>query len=183
LNSTFEILKGLPPYGKMYIPIPERNLSEGFPVEFTKDNGTKWIANFEVDKTSESSNFIANLQESGEVIVIAKNVAYLIDRNKESPIITFKGYFEKIIEHEDFKILIGHECMVVLKSSEKIEFYNDLNYAFTSDITFSNGIIEIVLFEYNLPIEQRKTIHSIELEKINFGNFKANNYYQSNKIE
>lgn len=167
----------------MYIPIPERNLSEGLPVEFTKDDGTKWVANFEFDDRNESLSFIANLKDSGEVIIVAKNVTYIIDRNKESPIIAFKGFFEKVIEHEDFKILIGHECMIVLKSSEKIEFYDDLNYAFTSDISFSNGIIEIVLFEYNFPIEQRERIQSIELDKINFSNFKTNKYYQSNVVE
>ena len=182
MNSTFEILKGLPAYGKMYIPIPERNLSEGLPVEFTKDDGTKWVANFELDDRNESLNYIADLNYSGEVLIVAKNIIYIIDRNKELPIIAFKGYFEKVIEHKNFKILIGHECMVVVKSSEKIEFYDNLNYAFTSDVSFSNGIIQILIFEYNLPIEQRDRIHSIAIDDINFGNFKTNNYYKSNKI-
>ena len=182
MNSTFEILKGLPAYGKMYIPIPERNISEGLPIEFTKDDGTKWVANFELDTRNESLNFIADLNDSGEVLVVAKNIAYIIDRNKESPILAFKGNFEKVIEYQNYKVLIGNECMVVIKSSEKIEFYDDLNYAFTSDISFSNGTIEILIFEYNLPIEQRRRIHSIELNDIIFGNFRANNYYRLNKI-
>ena len=46
----FRVLKGLPPYGPMEKPFPERfgrSGSEGFVVEFLPEESEKWVGNFE----------------------------------------------------------------------------------------------------------------------------------------
>ena len=68
----------------MYIPIPEGNLSEGLPVEITKDDGTKWVANIEYGK--EEFNYINELNNPTEILVISNGCCYIIDRNKEKSI-------------------------------------------------------------------------------------------------
>jgi len=49
LKKNYEILKGLPSYGKMYIPITNfenEKYSEGYVVRFFKKDGTDWVTNF-----------------------------------------------------------------------------------------------------------------------------------------
>ena len=69
----------------MYVPIPEGNWSEGLPVEFTKDDGTKWVANIEYGK--EGFDFISELKHPTEILVISNGQCFIIDRNKEKSIV------------------------------------------------------------------------------------------------
>ena len=50
-HPAYEILKGLPGYGPMYISIPPNNYnvySEDFVVRFYKKDGSEWVGNFQL---------------------------------------------------------------------------------------------------------------------------------------
>ncbi len=124
MNTTFEILKGLPPYGKMYIPIPEGNWSKGLPVQFTKDDGTKWVANIEYGQ--EGCDYINELNNPTEILVISNGCCYIIDRNKEKSITDFGYDFKRVIENNGKCILIGTRNIAMVENSEKIRRYKNL---------------------------------------------------------
>lgn len=162
MNSTFEILKGLPPYGKMYVPIPDGNWSEGLPVEFTKDDGTKWVAN--IAKGQESFNYVNSLKNPNEILAISNGDCYIIDRNEEKSICDFGYDFKQVIEYKDKFILIGTRNIAIVESSEKIERFRDLCWDFIEGIKIENGILSGVLNDYNAWDRYDKTDFSINLE-------------------
>lgn len=162
MNSKFEILKGLPPYGKMYVPIPEGNLSEGLPVEITKDDGTKWVANIEYGK--EEFNYINELNNPTEILIISKGCCYIIDRNKEKSITDFGYDFNQVIVHNEKFILIGTRNISIVENSEKIKHFKDLCWDFIEDIKFENGILHGVLNDYNASDKYDKTDFIIDLK-------------------
>ena len=162
MNSKFEILKGLPPYGKMYVPIPGGNWSEGLAVEFTKDDGTKWVAN--IANGQESFNYVNELKNPNEILVISNGDCYIIDRNKEKSICDFGYDFKQVIEFNDNFILIGTRNIAIVESSEKIVRFRDLCWDFIENIKIENGILSGVLNDYNAWDKYDKTNFSIDLE-------------------
>ncbi len=166
----------------MYIPIPKDNYSEGLPVKFTKDDGSHWIANFEYDLANISLNHISVLSSTNEILVLAKNIAYIINRNDESPVIAFKGYFENIFLHNEFSVLITIDCIIIIKNSNQIEFIDYLHYAFVSDVSLRNGLIEVYLDEFSALSNTKEKNYLINLGEIDFSDFNSNDYYKRNKI-
>lgn len=178
-NPSFEILSHLPAYGKMYIPIPKRNLSEGLVVEFTKDNGNTWVANFEISNDKESISFISELSNCKEIIVIINETAYLIDRNVEAPVFAFKGLFQKAIQVDSFVVLICNNCITIVKNSKEIKFIDDLNFMSSHDISLGKDSINVEILNNSLAIYQT---HTIRLSEIKFDDLYSSNYYQAHKI-
>ena len=131
MNSKFEILKGLPPYGKLYVPIPDGNWSEGLAVEFTKDDGTKWVAN--IANGEQSFHYVNDLKNRNEILVISNGDCYIIDRNKEKCICNFGYDFNQVIESNDNLILIGTRNIAIVECSEKIENFRDLCWDFIEE--------------------------------------------------
>ena len=166
MNSTFEILKGLPPYGKMYVPIPEGNWSEGLPVEFTKDDGTKWVANIEYGK--EGFDYINELNNPNEILVISNGCCYIIDRNKEKSIADFGYDFKQVIEYHKKFILIGTRNIAIVESSEKIERFKYMCRDFIENIKIENGILSGILNDYNAWDKYDRTKFNIDLETNEF---------------
>jgi len=146
----------------MYVPIPEGNWSEGLPVEFTKDDGTKWVAN--IAQGEESFNYINELKNSTEILIISGGCCYIIDRNKEKSVYDFGYDFKQVIEYNEKFILIGTRNIAIVHSSEKIERYKDLCWDFIENIKIENGILSGVLNDYNAWDKYDKTDFIIDLE-------------------
>lgn len=178
-NPPFQILSHLPAYGKMYFPFPKENLSEGLVVEFTKDDGVTWVANFEFSNDQESISFISELSNGKEIIVVANEIAYLIDRNVEAQVLAFKGLFQKAIQVDGFVILISNDCIVVIKNSKEIKFINDLNFMSSHDISVGKDFINVEILNNSLAIYEA---HTIKLNEIKFDDIFSSNYYQTHKI-
>ncbi len=178
-NPSFEILSHLPAYGKMYIPFPKGNLSEGLVVEFTKDDGDTWVANFESSNDQESISFISELSNCKEIIVVANEIAYLIDRNVEAQVLAFKGLFQKAIQVDGFIVLISDDCIVVIKNTEEIKFIDDLNFMSSHDISVGKDFINVEILSNSLAIYED---HTIKLSEIKFDDLYSSSYYQTHKI-
>ena len=146
----------------MYVPIPEGNLSEGLPVEFTKDDGTKWVANIEYGK--EEFNYINELNNPTEILIISNGCCYIIDRNKEKSITDFGYDFKQVIVNNEKFILIGTRNIAIVENSEKIKHYKDLCWDFIEDIKLENGILHGVLNDYNASDKFDKTEFNIDLK-------------------
>lgn len=146
----------------MYVPIPEGNWSEGLPVEFTKDDGKKWVAN--IERENEGFDYINELNNPTEILVISSGCCYIIDRNKEKSITNFGYDFKQVIEYGKKFILIGTRNIAIVENSKKIERYKDLCWDFIEDIKLENGVLSGVLNDYNAVGKYDKTDFNIDLE-------------------
>ena len=152
----------------MYLSIPEGNCSEGLPVEFKKDDGTKWVANIEYGK--EGFDYIKELNHPTEILVISNGCCYIIDRNIEKSITDFGYDFKQVIEYNEKFILIGTRNIAIIENSEKIERFKYICRDFIEEIKIENGILTGVLNNFNGRDKNSfdKTDFRIDLESSKF---------------
>jgi hypothetical protein len=107
--SHYKILPGLPPYGTdlEIVSIDQPAYSEGFVVQFFKDDGSAWIANFGKGFSSSSGVYE---YPGNKLIVFAGVRGYAIDPNKKEPLYTF-GHELEVIEVEKLRLA----CFVVIE--------------------------------------------------------------------
>ena len=131
----------------MYVPIPEGNWSEGLPVEFTKNDGTKWVAN--IAQGEESFNYINELNNSTEILIISGGCCYIIDRNKEKAVYDLVG---PICETGDFlgknrELAIAPEDYLAVRSAGAYGFAMASNYnsrARAAEILVDDSAVHLV---------------------------------------
>lgn len=103
----YEILKGLPTYGPLYIPISESNIpfySEGFVVRFFRSDGTSWAANFQ--KGFPEFNAVHSLAASDNILVIASGTCYLMHPDITKPIAVLGGGYEYVFTLPDERLVL-----------------------------------------------------------------------------
>lgn len=162
MNPSFEILKGLPPYGKMYVPIPEGNWSEGLVVQFTKDDGTIWVANIEYGK--EGFDYIGELSHPTEILVISNGQCFIIDRNKEGIVVNFGCDFKEVRRANDKFCLIGKRDIAIIENSHNFKFFESLCRDYIDNVQFQEGKLYGVLNDYNARDTYDKTKFAIDIE-------------------
>ncbi|UUV21131.1 hypothetical protein [Paenimyroides aestuarii] len=116
-SNQFEVLKSLPAYGPMYIPINtdgEGFFSEGFVVKFYNKDGTNWIANFKPGWTNYYDVF--DYPKFNIVIVIAGGFVYVMSPENKKPIVSYELGVEYALKHNDENLIFS--------DSEKIFDYN-----------------------------------------------------------
>lgn len=107
VQKRCEILKSLPVYGELYIPISEDNepfYSEGFVVRFFKKDGKNWDANFKLGWTG--FNAVYEFNNEDFILVIAGGTGYLINPESTKPINVFGVGFLSAIKSENNKIIL-----------------------------------------------------------------------------
>jgi hypothetical protein len=100
--NKYKVLPGFPSYGTdlEIVPIDQPAYSEGFIVQFFKDDGSAWIANFGMGFSSSSGVYE---YPGNKLIVFAGGRGYAMDPNKKEPVYTF-GHELKVIEVEKLKL-------------------------------------------------------------------------------
>ena len=112
---SYEVLDSLPTYGPMYVPISENGklfYSEGFPVRFSKLDGTTWVANFELGRSC--LNTVIELFTNPFLLVIAGGLCYVINPNEIIPIRVFgdnnlavlPAMNNQLVLHDDIRLTI-----------------------------------------------------------------------------
>jgi len=102
MNKRYEVLDGLPTYGEMAIPITyndELFVSEGYVVKFYKNDGTDWIANFQLGWTDTSKVISSN--KSNIIFVVAGGIGYIINPDSIEPINFFDDW-SKVPAQEEY---------------------------------------------------------------------------------
>ena len=146
----------------MYVPIPDGNWSEGLPVEFTKDDGTKWVANIEYGK--EGFDYITELSNSTEILVISNGWCHIIDRNKEKSITDFGYDFKQVVKNKEQFILIGNRDVSIVESSDKIKTFDNLCLDFIDNIKLENQVLSGTLNDFNAWGKYTQTEFNIDLK-------------------
>ncbi|HEU4791967.1 MAG TPA: hypothetical protein VFS71_19940 [Flavobacterium sp.] len=142
MKEKFEILKGLPAYGEMYISIPENGyseFSEGLVIKFIKKDNTEWIGNFETG--SSSFKFAAKLKSSENVLIIACGNCYIMNPEETKPKVEFGHDYKYVFEYKTKFVLVGEYSISIVESIDKIEHLDNLYY---------DGITNVKLEDENL---------------------------------
>lgn len=130
MTKTYEILKGLPGTGPMYLTVRSSNLytsdySEGFVVKFIKSNGEEWIANFNLGFTQ--FNAVFDLEHTN-LLIIAGGLTYVMNPEHEIPATTFntnyKGGFQ-----------VSNGCIILYDNSEITLFEKDGSFWISEQIS------------------------------------------------
>jgi|GEM_PF-834729 len=129
-NKKFEILKSLPAYGPMYIPISEQGTpfySEGFPVRFYKSEGDSWVANFELGRTDFYEIFELDIPS---LLIISGGQCFIMNPDEPKPIEIFGGDYINYLKSIDGRIILYNKThLTVIDSkgshwdSEQISLY------------------------------------------------------------
>jgi len=191
LKEKFEILKGLPAYGEMYISIPENGyseFSEGLAVKFVKNDNSEWIANFEIGLSS--LKFGKELKNSQNVLIIACGICYLMNPNEIKPKVEFGNDFEKVFEYQNKFILVGKYSISIVEDFDKIIHFDDLCYDGIKNVKIENENLIGILNNYDSNGEELESDFILNLENLKFQEIEKrrilqneNFLKQENKIE
>lgn len=173
--NQFEILKGLPPYGPMYIPINtdgEGFFSEGFVVKFYTKDGTNWVANFKPGWTNYYTVF--DYPKFNIVIVIAGGYVYVMSPEIKKPITSYELAVDQALNHNNENLIFS--------DSTEIFYYNVYeNSLWFSERLALDGIKDLQIYDnvlfgktYDLYYTEEWEDFSINLDtkEINGGSFR-----------
>jgi len=126
MKKRYKILKGLPTYGDMAIPITSNDelfVSEGYVVKFYKDDGAEWIANFQMGWT-ETSKVIA-YTNSNLIMIIVGGTAYIMNPNTMQPLKIITYGITEVLSMDDGKFIISNETtLAILDKNAEIEWHS-----------------------------------------------------------
>ena len=158
MKKRYEILKSLPTYGDMAIPITHNDeifVSEGYVVKFYRDDRTEWIANFQLGWT-ETSMVISN-DKSDFIIVIAGGTSYVMNPNEEKPIRIFDYGISEIIQMDNGDIIISSNetDIIILDETGRVEkrYDNISDFGFRS-LKLDGDLLKGLLSSYDPPEDE-----------------------------
>jgi hypothetical protein len=149
--SHYKILPGFPPYGNdlEIVSINQPPYSEGFIVQFFKDDGSTWIANFGTGFSSSSGVYE---YPGNNLMVFAGGRGYAMDPNKKEPLNTF-GYELKVIEVEKLRLAcFEFDRVVVIEPDFTRWEITGLPFDDFKQLSVENGCVNGIGYNY---IEQK----------------------------
>jgi hypothetical protein len=123
-EKRYKILKGLPPYGPMYIPISEDEepfYSEGYIVKFKKSDGVEWVANFRPGWTN--YNNIFDFPEHNIIVVFAGGQGYIMNPEEQKPKMTFGLTIKDVIQIEDKSLICSDGIHILILDNKTGEIW------------------------------------------------------------
>lgn len=115
----YQELNGLPASGPMYKSIThvdEPFYSEGYVVQFTRMDGSEWVANFQPGWTKFNETYF--FPEQNRIVVIAGGAGYVMSPEKEDPIAKFGLTITEAIQSEDGSLIFADGiCATVFENS------------------------------------------------------------------
>jgi len=180
MKKRYKILKGLPTYGDMAIPITSNDelfVSEGYVVKFYKDDGTEWIANFQMGWTDTSK--VIDYKNSNLMIVIAGGTAYIMNPNNIQPLKIITYGITEVLSMDDGKFIIANETtLTILNKNGEIEWHSEyMSWDGIKDLKLDGNIVTgyaYNIFAYeDLDIDNSwiKFTLNIETKEIEGGTF------------
>ncbi len=144
MHKQYEILEALPTYGEMAIPITYSSdlfISEGYVVKFFRNDGTEWIANFELGCTNTSK--VVSIKDSDIVVVVAGGQSYIIDPNRTKPLRVLDYYISEIIQLDSGKFIIASDTdILILNKNAELEWEsNYIGWDGIRDLKVENNIL------------------------------------------
>ncbi|RZJ70417.1 hypothetical protein [Flavobacterium sp.] len=174
MKENFQILKGLPPYGEMYISFPPKGYaeySEGLVVEFLKNDESKWVGNFETGYSN--LKFAAQLHDD-EILIIAKGVCYIIDSENPKSFIEFGVDYKQVYQHNTSIIIVGEYSIAVVKSRTEIIYFDNLCYDGISETKLVDNNLNGILNYYNSNGDNEEIEFILDLDNLELRRIEKN---------
>lgn len=177
----YEILKSLPAYGPMYIPITESGesySSEGFVVRFFKSDGTNWVANFKEGWTE--LNAVYEFDHQNNLLVIAGGTCYIMNPENHKPIRSFGAGYQTVIKAPKNRIILQDSTdLTIVEANGEIWHTERISWDGIKDLNIRGQLINGLSF--NPMSDKDEWIEFIvDLEK---RNVKGGSYRQFEIVE
>lgn len=180
-EKRYEILKSLPTYGEMYIPISENRksfYSEGFIVRFYKSDKSEWVANFQPGWTNLKE--IIEIKGSNNLLVVACGTCYLMHPNDTKPIEVFGVSYSDIFKASKGRLVLQDQIDLTIIEPDGTHWDTErISWDGLAEIKVENNLVyglafnpmhdadEWVEFKYDLDTKTLTggSYHKYEIEK------------------
>ena len=156
MDNRYEVLKGLPTYGDIAIPIIDEDdifVSEGYVVKFYKNDGSTWIANF--PKGESNLSFVKEISKNNYILVISGGDGYLMNPNHHKPVKKLQYFAEEMIERDDGRlILVSITDIMFLDENAAIEWEKNIGLDGIKDLKLDDN--KLIGYCYNIFIDYEK---------------------------
>ena len=149
-DKRYEILKGLPVYGPMYVPISPDGIpfySEGFVVCFYKNEGTGWVANFKSGWTNYSAVF--DFPAFKRTVVFAFGQCYIMADNEQNPLLAFGVGITNVFQTNDNILIAADQTdfTVIEVALDSVWHTERISWDGFKDLHFSGDFVTGLAFE------------------------------------
>ncbi|WP_417590201.1 hypothetical protein [Owenweeksia hongkongensis] len=174
-HKYFKVLKSLPPYGPVYIPIyhyDDNPYSEGYVIEFTKKTGEKWIANFQVSFSKLYAVF--DWPDRRRLFVIAGGLGYIMSPDSEKIISLFGNNIQEALQNEEGSLICHDGIQFFILDNANGEFWQSerISWDGIKDLNFKGTLVTGKSFDpTNSTQEWSEFSIDIKTKKISGGSF------------
>ncbi len=149
-QNPYKILKYPPAYMDGYLAINGCLSEYCIPIEFTKNNGEKWVYGFhgEIEKEIE----IINLKDNRYFLISTVNelnTNYIVDIETINPINEIDYVSEKLKYNNDLILILSSNSIAVIKQPNEIKYIQTLNWDGIRNNRIENGILKGQLYDWN----------------------------------
>tara|TARA_R110002012_G_scaffold179330_5_gene344956 strand:+ start:1077 stop:1700 length:624 start_codon:yes stop_codon:yes gene_type:complete len=150
IKNPYKILKYPPAYMDGYIAINGCLSEYCIPIEFTKDNGEKWVYGFhgEIEKEIE----IINLKDNRYFlisIVNELNTNYIVDIETINPINEIDYVTEKLKFNNELILILSSNSIAIIKEPNEIKYIQTLCWDGIRNNRIENGVLKGQLYDWN----------------------------------
>ncbi len=149
-KNPYKILKYPPAYLDGYLAINGCLSEYCIPIEFTKNNGEKWVYGFqgEIEKRIE----IINIKDNRYFLISTANelnTNYIVDIETINPIKEIDYVSEKLKYNNELILILSSNSIAIIKEPNEIQYIESLCWDGIRNNRIENGTLKGQLYDWN----------------------------------
>jgi hypothetical protein len=169
-KNPYKILKYPPAYLDGYLAINGCLSEYCIPIEFTKNNGEKWVYGFEGEIEKEIE--IINLKDNRYFFISTineLNTNYIVDLETVNPIKEIDYVSEKLKYNNELILILSSNSIAIIKEPNEIKYLENLCWDGIRNNRIENGVLKGQLYDWNNSDsgeEYDKTNYELDLKTL-----------------